>query len=437
MSRVALVNPVKIDALSEYSGHLGLSYVSSFLKAQDHKAKVFDINMSAADAESIHQFNPEYIGITVIRGYEKETAELIKQLRKKASWRRIIIGGPEPTIHPEECLKATGADFAVRGGAIPAIAHILNDRYDNKGVCYQDGNEFIDNGIAEYMVNDWRIDPSTLPDTPSGTYCTIASAESPTNGNNTLVRDIGEVVEDMEEIDSEKEAELFFMWDRDFLVYPKRVDGLDHAMREIGLPQKVAFKTKPSSVLEAAESIRSTVHRIKEVHLGNAALVDEQIKRMGEDYKASSTHDAVEFLRLTGIMPVLHLYLGDRETGMDELRKISDVFSKHPEYLLLVGSASLKDEGEFEYPAFMQAYLAPWDYISRFNQRPFAAKSRRAFMKLENPSKKKKFLVETWFDDFHKKLQQIVIGDIGAEKGIMEAKGMGMTLTMKLQSLYS
>lgn len=62
------------------------------------------------------------VGISVMSGQVAIAASVVKRVRAVAPGVPVLIGGPHPTLFPQDALRATGADVAVRGDGEPVVA---------------------------------------------------------------------------------------------------------------------------------------------------------------------------------------------------------------------------------------------------------------------------------------------------------------------------
>lgn len=98
---------------------LGLAYIASSLKLDEHEVMIEDMyglgitmDQLIADAE---RFNPDVAGISVITPYITSASMVATQIKKHLNI-PIIVGGPHPSSIPEKTLREHSSfDIAVRG----------------------------------------------------------------------------------------------------------------------------------------------------------------------------------------------------------------------------------------------------------------------------------------------------------------------------------
>lgn len=97
---------------------LGLLYIASILKHDNHKVWVLDgvFNSTSDFADFIQRENPDILGATVLSFAWERTKLFLSELKKYFPKLLIIVGGPFPDVWQEKCLQECNAiDFACIG----------------------------------------------------------------------------------------------------------------------------------------------------------------------------------------------------------------------------------------------------------------------------------------------------------------------------------
>ena len=115
---------------------LGLAYVASALIAAGHLVRAYDFNIYGMKPEMVKRMAtndpPDIVGIsahteTIIGGFQ--TADLIKQANPNI---RIVMGGPHPSIRPEEVLSRDSVDYVILGEGEQPMVDLVNSLEDGK-----------------------------------------------------------------------------------------------------------------------------------------------------------------------------------------------------------------------------------------------------------------------------------------------------------------
>ena len=108
--------------------HIGIAYLSSFLKQKGISVAIFDAGVDRNNevlAKLINNFEPELIGVTAFSYCFHLAEELIQTVR---SYSRIpvVMGGPHVSAAGKEVMENKSIDFAVRGEGEFALLELIN-----------------------------------------------------------------------------------------------------------------------------------------------------------------------------------------------------------------------------------------------------------------------------------------------------------------------
>ena len=189
--KVLLIDPpwFSLQGMSHSPLPLGLAYVASSLKDKGHEALIFSGEIGFTKSIKIQKvvvdddfmnnleekevwklvvrelkkvigsFKPDLIGITMPTvKYEvvKALASAIKSSCEVPT-APIVVGGPHPTIMPEDTLKIEDIDYVVRGEGEETIIELIDCLEHNKtlnkvkGLSYRKGSKVINNTTRPYI----------------------------------------------------------------------------------------------------------------------------------------------------------------------------------------------------------------------------------------------------------------------------------------------
>jgi anaerobic magnesium-protoporphyrin IX monomethyl ester cyclase len=132
--RIALVRPYA-DNLA-ISPHLGLGYISSYLKSKGHTTKLFDPQRDQSTdtqktVEEITEWKPDFVGITATTAMYMEAERIAGKLKGKFP---IVMGGVHPSVLPKETMEYGSADYVVVGDGEYAFEAIANGEYKSGSI---------------------------------------------------------------------------------------------------------------------------------------------------------------------------------------------------------------------------------------------------------------------------------------------------------------
>lgn len=153
---------------NEYGNYyLGVSYLSSILKAAGHQTGLIHITQPVSQKEflkKIESFSPDLIGFSFFTHYFHYTKELINYIDKR--W-PVICGGVHTTIAPDEVLQCPGVDMICIGEGEKMIVELC-ERLESKtslkrlkGLWFKEDGKIIKNHLR-FLNND--LDTLPFPD---------------------------------------------------------------------------------------------------------------------------------------------------------------------------------------------------------------------------------------------------------------------------------
>lgn len=183
--KVLLINPPFYRLMkSHFNGlSLGLAYITAILEKAGFNAKIYNadyldkedypkqeelfqnyqsykeiLNDEGADIweevkRKIKDFNPDVLGIFMYTGAYK-SAKIIARLAKSMNPElKVVVGGPHPTLAPEETIKNEEFDFLIRGEGEFTFLELMEGKYfyNIKGLSYKKGGKIFHNQPREFI----------------------------------------------------------------------------------------------------------------------------------------------------------------------------------------------------------------------------------------------------------------------------------------------
>ncbi|MFC1667378.1 B12-binding domain-containing radical SAM protein [Candidatus Omnitrophota bacterium] len=161
---VLLLNmPVIFNKAENLEPPLGVAYIASVLKENAHNVRIVDFEVERFSEEILinvmNGFSPGVIGIscrTASYNSANKITGMIKRIRPNIY---VVIGGHHVTAFPEESIKDTGCDAAIRGEGEYAMQELVSSLSSKKSLCdikglsYRDGAEIKHNNRRQ-LVKD-------------------------------------------------------------------------------------------------------------------------------------------------------------------------------------------------------------------------------------------------------------------------------------------
>ena len=163
---IVLVVPEPKEKYTSYGPPLGLCYISAYLKMKGfHDVKGVDLNIDSIEdlKRSLTDDENNIVGIYCATKSFDESMAIAKIAKKNGSI--VIMGGPHPTLCPEEILQNENVDFVVIGEGEINFYKLVTAVYENKSFEELEGIGY-KNNQGELVVkynNNFIKDLDSLP----------------------------------------------------------------------------------------------------------------------------------------------------------------------------------------------------------------------------------------------------------------------------------
>lgn len=168
---ILLVHPVFLsqdqaerELMSPYFP-LGLLYLGAFLRERGFQVEIFDgtFRNGPADFQAVlNRLEPKAVGIGVVRP-NRQTALALAAIAHEGG-AQVILGGPDPTLSPEEYLREPAVDYVVHHEGELTLAELLahlsahprapRSLAEIAGIAYRDGDgQAVVNPRRPYILN--------------------------------------------------------------------------------------------------------------------------------------------------------------------------------------------------------------------------------------------------------------------------------------------
>lgn len=390
--KILLINPPRFNEIvadnpsfiEEERGHnppLGILYIGTYLKKNSNHqitaldAQVENLNYDNSFKKRIKEANPDIVGITTMTFTLIDvikTINLIKEAEKDLSKKiTIVVGGPHPTIFPEETANLSHVDYVIVGeGEIPflKLANALNKKkpdfnkdFDKdvevgfqkiEGLVYRKNGKILNNGMGEFIEN---LDELPFPDrtllpikkynsilggerivttmfTSRGCPFQCAFCDRPHLGKKFRARSAQNVVNEMEEC-LQLGIEEVLVYDDTFTVSKERV--LDICKEIIKRRLKFIWDIR-ARVDTINEEVLKSLKRAgcQRIHFGVEAGTEKILKVLNKGITLPQVETAFALCKKIGIETLGYFMIGSpTETKEDIYKTIKFAKKIKPDYL--------------------------------------------------------------------------------------------------------
>lgn len=130
--RILLINsPVtRLSPHARVAPPLGIAYLASHMRAHGHEAEILDFNISGYSprrlALALKRFKPSVVGISAFTETYPNAVDIAQQVKQHDPEITVVMGGPHPSILPDEVVAEPEVDYVVVGEGEATLAELLD-----------------------------------------------------------------------------------------------------------------------------------------------------------------------------------------------------------------------------------------------------------------------------------------------------------------------
>jgi len=415
-------NEIKNDRLR--FSPLGIAYLAAALIERGHRVNLWDrdviseksnyrlLEIDRRTIDDLKKFKPDVIGFSATTPLMCDVKHFSDIVRKTMPDTRIIIGGPHPTVEPEESLKACPAvDIVVRGEGERSVVDLV-DNLDNlsavKGITFRSGENIISNNDAE-QIEDLDTIPMprrdllytdfySKPIQARGLYGRFATTFASRGCNSRCnfcagykvfrggirSHSVNRIVLEIEDIILRHKIDYLYFCEDDFFFSKKRAYEFCDLLIKKGINKRVKWIAQVRAHKDTAD--RGLLRIAKkagciQLEIGFESGSQEELDRMNKRAKVENYYSILQLIKKAGIRCQANLILKYPDQTADDFRKtISFIKSSNPtvvqpnNYWPLPGSRAYLDLKR-------KGYDMPWDG-SAFENSNFSSMNDKEYMEI-------------------------------------------------------
>ena len=375
---------------------LGLLYIASYLKSSSsHEVTILDCGIEPLSYDGlkkrIEEINPDLVGIQALTFTlidVLKTAQIVKEYRKNIP---VVLGGPHPSIYPEESLAHKNVDFIVRKEGELSFKKLIDNLGDEAalseiaGVGFKRGNNTVLTGEPEVIFD---LDKLPLPDRallPYHKYRSVFSLRAPSTimmtsrgcpyncvfcermGKEYRARSPQSVTEEIEHCLSLGIRDISFC-DDTFTVDKKRVLGICELIRKKRLKFNWDIKTRVDVVdYELLKAMKES--GCDRINFGVESANLETLKRLNKGITTDQVETAFRHAKKLRIKALAFLMVGSPfETRKDIEETFRFVKRLRADYIQL--SITVPCPGTKLYKNLLEEGLIKFDTWKDFALKP-------------------------------------------------------------------
>ncbi len=390
--------PKTIDEGRGFIPPLGLMCLASYIKKHsDHEVEIIDsiveeLNYNKLE-KRIEKSRPDMIGITAMTFAlldVLETAKLAKRINPQTI---VVVGGPHPTIYPEETARFKEIDFCVIGEGEKPIIELMKNIADPKklseikGLAFKGEAGIINTGQSEFIndLDDLPFPrrqlvpykkyfssissnfPITTMFTSRGCPYKCLFCDRPQLGKLFRARSAKNVVDEMEECEKIGIKEIF-MYDDTFGTDRQRVIDICDEISRRNLKISWDVRTRVNTVNEEI-LLKMKKAGCERIHYGVEAGTQKILDVLRKGITLEMVEKTFKLTQKIGIKAEAYFMIGSpTETKEDILKTIEFMKKIKPDYvhITIVTPFPATDL----YRLGLEQKVLPFDYWRRFAENP-------------------------------------------------------------------
>lgn len=358
MINAVLVNPPLLKERYRHQPYLpiGLAYLASILEADGHHVTVIDcpaLNIDHSKLKSkLEDLKPDLVGITAMTPTIKSALICAEKAKEACQESLVVLGGPHASFMDREILSETpNVDVVVRGEGeqtLREIAYALEGKMEmqeiagisarRNGEIFQTPNRPpIDDlehlprpSYKHFPLEKYRVFGRKIIPIMTSRGCPFQCSFCVTSrifGKNVRMRSPKNVVDELEWLKVEFEAEAYSFFDDTFTLDMNRAQKICEEMtrRKINLPWDCQTRADRIS-RELLISMKKAYCEVITMGVESASPI--VLKLIGKGISPEQNRKAIEMIKEVGISVVISLIIGYPGEKMEDIQRTLDFVYK-------------------------------------------------------------------------------------------------------------
>ena len=355
--------PKSIEKGRGFIPPLGLMSIAAYLKKYtDYQIEILDAQVEQLNhkdlKKEIEKRKPNIVGITTMTFTLIDVIKTAKTVKEVNPGTKVILGGPHPTIYPEETAKLKEVDFCIIGeGEKPTLEAIknidnINKLKEIKGIAFQNKNEIINTGQADFIKTLDELPfparhlvpykkyfssissnfPITIIFTSRGCPYKCLFCDRPQLGKTFRARSAKNVVDEMEECQKMGIKEIF-IYDDTFGIDRQRVLDICNEIVKRKLNIAWDIRTRVDTV-DKEMLTKMKKAGCQRIHYGVEAGTQKILNVLKKGITLEQVEKAFKLTKKIGIETAGYFMIGSpTETKQDILKTIKFMKKLDPDYV--------------------------------------------------------------------------------------------------------
>ncbi len=337
--KVLLINPPYSSSKYKFIGlvapPLGIAYIAAVLETGGVEVKIIDAPAVEMDHETIQRevrgYSPDVVAVTSVTPTLESALQVARMSKEACPSAFIVLGGYHPTFTYRELLKYDFIDLIVRGEGEYTMLEVVQtlqkggDLRKVKGIATRDFTtpsrpviEDLDSlpfparhllPMEDYKIMNMKLPIGTLISGRGCPYQCSFCASSAMHGNKLRLRSSGSVVDEMEHLVGDHDAEMLAFMDDTFCLNQKRINDICDELKKRKFDNYWGCTTRLDTISEELLQKMKDAGCIT-LFLGVESADQQSLNALNKNITINKIKKTFEITRKLGVRTIASVVLG-------------------------------------------------------------------------------------------------------------------------------
>jgi anaerobic magnesium-protoporphyrin IX monomethyl ester cyclase len=281
----------------------------------EHNVKIYDMNLETDLLDVLKNFDPDFVGISIVTPLLKEAKELISIIRDRAPRSIIIIGGPHVSIFQDRNIDC---DYAVVGEGEYSIQKIINNDVNKKVIISEKILDLDKLPLPERLPNDVHYFRRSMFISRSCPYQCVYCASKIIFGNRMTYRSVDNIIEELKQLKEVYGTKHIIFLDDCFTLVRKRIIELCNRIIDEKIDMTYWIDTRCDKIDEELLELMKKAgfdFIVFGVESGN----QDVLNRINKKLKIEDIRNAFQLVNKVGIESKCNMMIGHLDETEEEI----------------------------------------------------------------------------------------------------------------------
>jgi anaerobic magnesium-protoporphyrin IX monomethyl ester cyclase len=281
----------------------------------EHNVKIYDMNLETDLLDVLKNFDPDFVGISIVTPLLKEAKELISIIRDRAPRSIIIIGGPHVSIFQDRNIDC---DYAVVGEGEYSIQKIINNDVNKKVIISEKILDLDKLPLPERLPNDVHYFRRSMFISRSCPYQCVYCASKIIFGNRMTYRSVDNIIEELKQLKEVYGTKHIIFLDDCFTLVRKRIIELCNRIIDEKIDMTYWIDTRCDKIDEELLELMKKAG-LDFIVFGVESGNQDVLNRINKKLKIEDIRNAFQLVNKVGIESKCNMMIGHLDETEEEI----------------------------------------------------------------------------------------------------------------------